>query len=464
MGVTLFALILSGFGGYFLSKRQASKLAQQEAIKGATTLTNEFQTVESKFNLATCQLTETSTKCLNRLLLRVRLIEKADNATFIVIGPQGNIKRGILPKKVTTQMINIPNLLAGSPQTGLINNTSAFAAIPLPPTALQTQLFKNSTVVVVLTRTINVILPNPKYFLVAALISLIIAGSIAIYLSSRISKPLITVAKTTDQISNGDLSARVPIEPHDYEELKELSHAINKMALSLETNKQLERDFFLAVSHELNTPLTSILGYSEAISDNVSDNVQKDAAVIKTQALRLQRLVQDILNLAKLESPQFAVNLVRDSVNMRLSEIIDSYKNSKIVLEKQLSINTNLTNLPTMAMIDPDRFKQMISNLVDNATKYASSLIAISSNLSNDGKFIQLDISDDGKGITSSDINNIFNRYYRSKSQPDNVTGSGLGLTIAKELALKMNAELRVSSPTNNGSGTTFTVKIPVAV
>ncbi len=461
IGVTLFALVLSGFGGYLLSRRQASLTARRQATAAATSLIKQFDNRATLFALNSCRRNTGSSACLNKLLIRIKIFERADNADLVLFDPSGQIVKGTLPKNITYSMLQINELLAGKPQSGLIGNSSAFAAIPLQKTNLSIRLFQNNTPVVILIRSIEPIFPNAGYFLFAALVSLVIAGIIALYLSTRISKPLITVAKTTDDISKGDLSARVPIEPKDFDELKELSQAINQMASSLESSKQMEREFFLDISHDLNTPLTSILGYAEAIADDISDNVKNDAIIIKNQAIRLQRLVQDILNLAKLESAQFAVSLAPENVSVKLTEIVEGFKRAKSISDRHLNIIADIGDFNVNAMLDTDRFKQIISNIVDNASKYADSTIEIKCMMSGPGNRVQIYITDDGPGIPASDISHIFNKYYRSKAQPSNISGSGLGLTIAKELANKMNITLEASSLASPNHGARFILEVP---
>lgn len=469
VGVTLFALILSSVGGYILSRRQANQMARRQATASATSLIQQFDNRGTALALNACHRKNSVSVCQNRLLNKIKIIEHANNAKLILINSQGTITSGTLPNGVSISSLQINALLSGQAQSGLLNNNTAFAAIPIPDTSLSVRLFHGDTPVVVLTRSIPPIFPNAGYFLLAALISLIIAGIIAVYLSTRISKPLTTVAKTADQISKGDLSARVPIEPKDYIELRELSGAINQMAASLEFGKQMEREFFMEISHDLNTPLTSILGYAEAISDDISDDVKRDAGIIKNQAIRLQRLVQDILNLAKLESTQFAVNLSAENVNLKLNEICDSFKQSKTVTGRNLNLKVNLCQDDAVALLDPDRFRQIISNIIDNATKYAATTIGIQTTLVDGDRSLNVEITDDGPGISAEDSPHIFDKYYRSKGQPEGVSGSGLGLTIAKELANKMRCSLEVISPISTsksgdrgGLGTKFTIKIPL--
>ena len=147
------------------------------------------------------------------------------------------------------------------------------------------------------------------YFLLVAGGALLVAAVVASGLARRISAPLVRAVTTTGQLAGGDLTARVPVSPHDYPELTELAEAINTMGDSLSRSQNLERQFLLSVSHELRTPLTSIIGYADAIADGTTEDIDAATAVIGSEARRLGRLLQDLLDLARLDAQKFSLDI-----------------------------------------------------------------------------------------------------------------------------------------------------------
>ena len=146
--------------------------------------------------------------------------------------------------------------------------------------------------------------PVRRWLVLAAVVTLGLGVAAAAALGRRMARPLAAAQAATARIAAGDLSARVP-EQSGSDELTQLGRSINQMAVSLERSRALERQFLLSVSHDLRTPLTSIKGYAEALEDGTLDDVGKGATVIRQEAARLERLVGDLLDLARLESRQF---------------------------------------------------------------------------------------------------------------------------------------------------------------
>src|SRR4051794_16353261 len=148
--------------------------------------------------------------------------------------------------------------------------------------------------------------PVRRWLVLAAIMTLGLGVAAAVALGRRLTRPLADAQAATARIAAGDLSARVP-EQAGADELSELGRSINQMAASLQRSRALEQQFLLSVSHDLRTPLTSIKGYAEALADGTLDDVGKGATVIRQEAARLERLVGDLLELARLGSRQFGL-------------------------------------------------------------------------------------------------------------------------------------------------------------
>ena len=228
------------------------------------------------------------------------------------------------------------------------------------------------------------------------------------------------------------------------------------MAESLERSRALEQQFLLSVSHDLRTPLTSIRGYAEAISDGAGDPVHA-ASVISSEARRLERLVADLLDLAKLQTSSFSLKL--EPVDLGQLATVAAQGFEPDAAERGLSIRALDTGAPLPVFVDHDRLGQAAANLIENAMKYASSAVVVRTSVT--GEWAVMTVTDDGQGIDPTDLPHLFERLYVARRQPArHESSSGLGLAIVKQLVEAMQGEVSVTSEI--GRGTTFEVRLPL--
>jgi signal transduction histidine kinase len=312
--------------------------------------------------------------------------------------------------------------------------------------------------VLVVTRAIGS--PSISGELVLAGAMLLFALVVSLALGQRITRPLRRAVAATQRIAAGELDARVQTQPGDFPELRALAAAIDAMAASLNHLRQAERQFLLSVSHELRTPLTSIRGYSEAILDGTAADPAQAAAVIGNESRRLERLVGDLLDLAKLDARTFSFNFRTVDVGEVLDEVAEELR--PLVDSAKLALQVQADDRPLMARVDPDRLDQVLANLVENATRYARTTVWL--RCCADGPDAQLVVEDDGPGIGPDEIGRIFERHYRADrhARPGRPHGSGLGLAIASELAAAMGATVTAASPVDDHGGTRMIVRVPV--
>lgn len=227
--------------------------------------------------------------------------------------------------------------------------------------------------------------------------------------------------------------------------------------------EKMRSDFVANVSHELRTPLTSISGFVETLKSGAIDDentAKRFLDIIDIETERLRRLIEDILTLSEIENTR---KLVKQEINP--SKLIGEVEQ----IMKPLAVNKNI-NLKSEIDMDlpiitgnPDWFKQMLINLIDNAVKYTPEGGTINLNAYSKYNKIVINIKDTGIGIPKSDIPRLFERFYRiDKSRTRKVGGTGLGLAIVKHIALSFNANIKVNS--DIGKGTEFTIVIPVKV
>jgi signal transduction histidine kinase len=352
--------------------------------------------------------------------------------------------------------------LDGNDTVSQISTTSTTAIAPLDigPTLVSTLKLSPGTIVAIaLVAPISLPGATGLYFAIAAGISLAIGVLVAIFFAGRITDPLSRAAAATGRIAAGDFDSRLPVSPTEYPELNRLAEAINSMAERLGQSRNRERQFLLSISHDLRTPLTSIRGYAEAISDGATDDPAKAAGVISSEANRLDRLIRDLLDLARLDAHRFAIDVRR----VDLAEVASATAEGLRLSFEDDKLELGVETTPgILVAADPDRLSQVISNLVENAGRYARGRIRVATVPSpvDVGRALLL-IEDDGQGIAPGDIPHVFERFYTAETDGRPLRGgSGLGLAIVSELVQAMGGTVRAESPIDAGGGTRLVVEL----
>jgi two-component system sensor histidine kinase BaeS len=265
---------------------------------------------------------------------------------------------------------------------------------------------------------------------------------------------------TARSIAGGDLSARVDTTDVHDDELASLAQAINAMAADLDVARGHERAFLLSVSHDLRTPLTSIRGYAEAIADGTVEGKDariRAADVISSESRRLERLVADLLDLARLDAHQFSLHPAPVDARAVVRDAVEAFGPAAAELGLALDVDTGDV-VPVVA--DAQRLAQIVANLVENALKFATTRVGIG--VAADNGRVVLHVDDDGAGIAPADLPRVFERLYTSRTVPGRTLGTGIGLAIVHELAVAMGGDARVV-PLDR-VGTRFVVTFPSAV
>ncbi len=293
-------------------------------------------------------------------------------------------------------------------------------------------------------------------FLVALLIAGAIAAALAAigsFLTARaIARPVRRVAEASRSLAEGVSPDPVPVEGSA--ELALLATSFNEMAEQLQKAREAERNFLLSVSHELKTPLTAIRGYAEALEDGAVPP-EEAAATIREEARRLERLVRDLLDLARMNRREFAVHREQIDLAEVGREAVRRYEGEARSGGVDLDA---LADEEARAIGDPDRVLQVVSNLVENALRSTPPGGAVHVR-SRPGV---IEVVDTGVGLAPEDVPHAFERFYLHDRVgiPDGRRwSSGLGLAIVKELCERMDGSVSLESKL--GAGTTFTVRLP---
>ncbi|HEY3832643.1 MAG TPA: HAMP domain-containing sensor histidine kinase, partial [Acidimicrobiia bacterium] len=295
-------------------------------------------------------------------------------------------------------------------------------------------------------------------FIIAALIALAACVVVSTLLARRLTKPLTAIDTAARALAAGDLTARVDLGRRTDRETAEVAATLNQMASDLDGARRAERSFLQAVSHDLRTPLTSIRGYAEALADGTVDATDdqarvRAAEVITTESRRLERLVRDLLDLSRLDAHEFSLRPQPCDAAALAATTVAGFAPQAQSLGVELQA-PDAGAVP--ADLDPERFGQIIANLVENALKYARSRVAVTFGASE--RDVTVTVADNGAGIPDAEQARVFERLYTARSAPGRPVGTGLGLTVVHELARAMGGGARlVSSGTD---GTVFSVTV----
>lgn len=291
--------------------------------------------------------------------------------------------------------------------------------------------------------------------------TIVISSFIILLFSKQITQPLIRIQRMTEQIAKGNYHVQLPIKGKD--EITDLTIAINSMSKELLRYDTSRNEFLSNISHELRTPLMYIKGYADLLKQQRIQepaDIKKYTEIISDEILRLQHLVKDLFDLARYRDGNITLKKRNiDLVNF-LKEIVDMARFQ--IESKQITLNFNSNEEELEMMIDPERFEQVMINLLENARTYTSENGHISVKLSKTNG-ITIEVQDDGIGIPKEEITYIWERFYRvEKSRSRNFGGSGLGLAITKEIVELHGGTMEVKSV--EGEGTIFYIHLPIYI
>ncbi|MBQ1432345.1 MAG: HAMP domain-containing histidine kinase [Ruminococcus sp.] len=284
-----------------------------------------------------------------------------------------------------------------------------------------------------------------------------LAFIVTMFITMRVSRPIVQITKTAKRFGEGDFN--VKFEGEGYKEAEELALVLNDAKNELRKVSDLRKDLIANISHDLRTPLTMVKAYAEMIRDLSGDNPVKRAEhvqVIIDEADRLSNLVNNLLDLSKLESGNMELNLQKFSIVDKLNDCMTRYQ---LVIEQNGYDMKYEADDDREVTADPDKLDQVIYNFLNNAINYTNDDKVIRLKQINMDKKVRIEVSDNGKGIAKDMLPKVFDRYYRDAKVKRDVVGTGLGLAICKEILKCHGFAFGVRS--EEGKGTTFWFEIP---
>src|SRR5437016_10028193 len=297
------------------------------------------------------------------------------------------------------------------------------------------------------------LIPLLERLAIASLGGILVAGLLGWYLSRRITRPVLALSRATDEIARGRYDVDLP-DVRGGGEIGHLADRFREMAARLSDAERRERNFLMSVSHELRTPLTAIRGHVDALREGVADDPALRAAsldVIASETARLDRLVGDVLDLAKLEANRFT--LLQEEVDMeQLCDHVYAAFGEE-ARRRGIDYRRRFEAAPTIVS-DGDRVLQIISNLLSNAFRWTPDGGRVDLELAAENGAVSVAVDDTGPGIAAREHDRIFRPFWSQDH-----AGTGLGLAIARELALALGGRIELDS--HPGKGSRFELVLP---
>ncbi|MDG6101131.1 HAMP domain-containing histidine kinase [Dactylosporangium aurantiacum] len=432
--VAVIAVVVTALVGAPLAIQEANRAAK-ERLADEATLTAEL--LRPRFNTKQSEDEQVIVKRLRARGIEVYLIRagQADREGLpdgvvktIGAGRQVPVRRALVGKEV--------QLLVGRP---VGNAGNGVVLTEEPPSGTLARLWGQLWIA-----------------LLAGLAAGLLAGAL---LARRIARPIRTVAAAANRLSAGDRS--VTLDPGGPTEVADLARAVNALTAALATSEGRERDFLLSVSHELRTPLTTIRGYAEALADGVvgPDGAQRAGQTVLGEAERLDRLIADLLVLARLEAADLPVEVVDVDLTQLVATTAEAWGGRLVAAG--LVPRTELPPMPVPARTDPGRIRQIIDGLLENALRVVPAGAPVVLALVWQASAASIEIRDGGPGFTDDDLAVAFERGALSRRyQGARKVGSGLGLALAARLARRLGGSIEAGHAPEGGAR--FTVTIPL--
>lgn len=297
-----------------------------------------------------------------------------------------------------------------------------------------------------------------EQLLIISILILSLSLLIGYFISKRLSKPIVDISQKANLISKGKIKKEFTSDS-DILEIEDLNNSLNEMMVELGKTEELEKDLLANVSHDLKTPLTMIKAYAEMVRDLTYNDKEKrnsNLNIIIEETDRLALLVNDILTLSKLQQSMDNLTLSEFDLILLIKNILKRFT----IYEEKYGYNiifkhTNIRKLIIKA--DQKKIEQVLYNLIINAINYTGSDMKVVINISKVNNLYKIEVIDSGKGIDTKDLDNIFDKYYKSeKKHKRNLYGTGLGLSIVKSIFILHDYKYGVDTKKRKGSSFYF--------
>ena len=292
----------------------------------------------------------------------------------------------------------------------------------------------------------------------ASFIAIAIALLIGFFVSSMLTNPIRRITSTAKQIRDGDLSARTNMRGDD--EIDQLGETFDEMATSLEKDLKHERRLTSDVAHELRTPLMAMLATVEAMQDGVLPTDDEHLETVASETRRLSRLVQQMLDLSRMENRTAPMNLRPVDISNLVRTIVNAQHPLFHERDLHLRFADETAGKQVTIEVDSDMVTQAVINIMSNAMRYTPEDGWVVVTVRADRRHVMISVSDTGIGIAKEDLSRIFGRFWRADaSRAREAGGLGVGLAVTKQIVERHHGFISVESEL--GKGTTFTIHLP---
>lgn len=292
---------------------------------------------------------------------------------------------------------------------------------------------------------------------IAILVSVTLSAFVAAFVARRILRPIEAIRQATARLADGHYDERV--EEPDELELAALAADVNRLASALESTEHRRRELISEVAHEMRTPLTTIDGYVEGILDGVFEPTEEVLTGIAEESARLARLAADLGALSVTDERALDLHIERVDLTELASEVVARLRPQFAAKSVGLEL---VGAAPAVVEVDRQRIVQVLTNLVGNALTYTNPGGHVTVTAAPGVAEATVVVKDTGIGIAAEDLNRVFERFYRVPDISRPPGGSGIGLTIARDLARAHRGDIRADSP-GLGHGSTFSLTLPTA-
>lgn len=289
----------------------------------------------------------------------------------------------------------------------------------------------------------------------AGVLSIVLALGLGVVMSRQVSRPISRVIDKAQMIAQGFYGNKIVERSKTYE-IRRLVDTVNNLAETLHKQELQSKQTSMDIAHELRTPLTTMQGNLEAVMDGVMELNVDRVKVLYEQILRINRLVDDLSELARFESQNYVLNRTMFDLSELIENVVLHFKNDFAKEKKTLSFEGNRL----LITADKDKLNQVLVNLLSNALKFTRQGDSVTINIRKIKQDSEIIVKDTGLGISDSDLPHIFERFFRSdKSRSRKTGGAGIGLTIVKTIILAHGGLIKVNS--KQGEGTEFIITLP---
>ena len=289
----------------------------------------------------------------------------------------------------------------------------------------------------------------------------VLLGSLLIYMSSRaITRPLRQMNEAAGVIAGGVFEKRIAVRSKD--EVGQLATQFNTMAESLHVQEKIRRSFIANLSHDIRSPLTSILGFVKALQDGTVEPEQQPyyMGIVLDETERLIKLSNDLLDIHRLQDTEPVLSKTSFDINNLIRKTIMGFEQR--ATEKQITVISRFAHAADMVLADEDKIQRCLHNLLDNAIKFTPEVGEITVETTVTGKKVVVSVTDNGRGMDPEEQKHVFDRFFKGdESRNEDKRGSGLGLSIAQEFIRAHGETITLASAPSKGS--TFQFTLPIA-